>query len=442
MTEARLEQRPWLRAGLATVVIADLVSLHFFLDQARAAAAMAGLPSISFTEVVSYPPVSGAIVAVGVMSSAAFAMRPGRLWPGGVSLAALGLLATAHAQLYGSPWRHLYYSGLCLLGWLLGLGSARWRGAAGEESYARMGAIALLGAAYFNAGISKMAFSGLDWLSGLPIQAVIVTQDGLVADSSLTWLRSWIVETPAAAALLSILTVVFELAGPSMIIGQRVRRFVASGLVTMHSTIYLLTPILYWEAIVLLVLLGFSGDGRAGARMAPEETRFLSGRAFGATAALLATFAVVAIGHQTLRHLSSLEEKKDRALQEPSGGRGDLPATAPGTSAPPLPEPRRVGPFVAGQSLTPSWVVEDLIVTDDAIVVAVRGQAGRARFELTCRATHHSPFDLGTMRILYSQHVPFQALEAAGWELRRQVEQATRGSDACAALAAWRRASP
>ena len=80
-----------------------------------------------------------------------------------------------------------------------GLELGRHRGAATDESLARIGSIALLGAAYLNAGISKLAFGGIDWLSGLPIQAVVVGQDGLVADSILSSYRTWVAETPAAA---------------------------------------------------------------------------------------------------------------------------------------------------------------------------------------------------------------------------------------------------
>ncbi len=89
---------------------------------------------------------------------------------------------------------------------------------------------------------------------GLPIQAVVVGQDSLVADSILSSYRTWVAETPAAASLFAIATVGFELAGPLMIAGRKTRLCVALGLLAMHANIYVLTRILYWESMVLLGL--------------------------------------------------------------------------------------------------------------------------------------------------------------------------------------------
>src|SRR2546429_612054 len=80
----------------------------------------------------------------------AFARGAGRLVAGLVPFIALMLLSSVHARLFGSPWRHLYYSGLCLFGWLMGLMVSRVGGRPSDESYARIGSLALLGAAYLN----------------------------------------------------------------------------------------------------------------------------------------------------------------------------------------------------------------------------------------------------------------------------------------------------
>src|SRR5262249_49937698 len=165
-------------------------------------------------------------------------------------------LSSVHARLFGSPFRHLYYSGLCLSGWLTGLMVSRAGGSPSDESYARIGSVALLGAAYLNAGISKVAFGGFEWAGGAPIQAVIVAQDGLVPDGLVSAYRSWVVMSPAVVGLFSLSTMIFELAGPLMILGGRTRAIVALGLLSMHLNIYVLTHILYWESMVLLVLLG------------------------------------------------------------------------------------------------------------------------------------------------------------------------------------------
>jgi uncharacterized membrane protein YphA (DoxX/SURF4 family) len=172
-------------------------------------------------------------------------------------LGVLTVLSTAHTQLSGSPFRHLFFSGLCLAGWLVGLGVQRQRGAPEDESLARVGSIALLGAAYLSSGLSKLVYGGNEWLSGLPLQAAILGQQGLVPDGWASVGRSWVVATPAATSFLSFTTVGLELAGPLMLVGPRLRRSVALGLSAMHLNIYVLTAhILYWESIVLLIVFG------------------------------------------------------------------------------------------------------------------------------------------------------------------------------------------
>src|SRR4029450_6099426 len=125
---------------------------------------------------------------------------------------------------FGSPWRHLFFSGLCLLGWLLGLVVSRQQGAPTDESWARAGSVALLGAAYLNSGISKIVFGGFKWISGLPVQVAIIGQDGMVPDGVVGWYRSWAVSTPEVACAFSVGTLAFELSGPLMLVGPRTRR--------------------------------------------------------------------------------------------------------------------------------------------------------------------------------------------------------------------------
>ena len=100
---------------------------------------------------------------------------------------------------------------------------------------------------------------------------------------------------------------------------------------------------------------------------------------------------------------------------------------------------RQIGPFAVGHTLADAWLVESLAITSDGFVVALSGQHGRARFEVTCaRSEHRSPFDLGPAHIFYSRHVEFRVLEAAGWALQRQVRDAAEGHDICDALTDWR----
>lgn len=439
MSAADAEQRPVLRAGLAAVVAADLISFHFVVREARAAALERGM-ALGAVEALSQPLIVSAVVVAGVVAIVVFAAAPGRRRAGLVSLAALVFLSTVHSQLFGSPWRHLFYSGLGLAGWLVGLSLSRRTGERTDESFARVGSIALLGAAYFNAGVSKIAFGGLDWISGLPVQAAIVAQDGLVADSVVSAYRYWVVTTPAVAALFSILTVGFELAGPLMLIGRRVGVFVVLGLVAMHLNLYVLTPILYWQSMVLLPLFGLSPDSRDSPYTRPSlAPAFLQGGAFVFAAVLLGVGALGAIGHQASRFADA------RRVRPPATAALEVPPVAP--PAPTGDQPaapvalRNVGPFAVGQNVADSWSIDALVIDDEAVILELAGRPGRVRFELTCRSQFRSPFDLDRAHILYSQHAEFSALEAAGWALRRQLEAAAQGSDVCDRLAEWRAAA-
>jgi hypothetical protein len=314
-----------------------------------------------------------------------------------------------------------------LLGWLLGLAFARARGAATDESFARVGSIALLGAAYFNAGISKVAFSGIDWLSGLPIQAVVVGQDGLVADSIVTSYRTWVADTPAAASLFAIATVAFELAGPLMLAGRTTRRCVALGLLGMHTNILVLTRILYWESMVFLVLFGFSSDLPQTAAVATSSER-PDDRRYTLAVAALALCAFLAVAHQSHRY-AQMQTAKTHA---PSGVAMAGTAAAPAVT-------REVGPFVVGATLSEGWSVETLDVTPDGFTLGVSGSPGRVKFEVTCAASEHrSPFDLGAAHIFHSNDLDPRDLKAVGSAVQEQIRNAADRRDICDEVARWR----
>jgi hypothetical protein len=434
--------RSWLallRGILALIVVVDLVSFFFFVGGAHDAAVVKGVAFGGLTDLLSHPIARALVVVVGVAGAVGFGLRPGRIWAGATALAALTLLSTVHAQLFGSPWRHLYYSGVCLAGWLLGLAFSRFRGARDDESFARTGAIALLGSAYFNAGLSKFIYGGVEWLSGAPIQAIIVGQDGLVGEGIGHAYRAVVVDTPALASFFSIATVAFELAAPLMLVGGRTRLVVALGLFAMHTNIYLLTPILYWESMVFLLLFGLSPD-EPDSQTTADRAMPIRTPLFAGLAALLSVWAVLAVAHQASRY-----SVRQQALAAASTAwvRADPPTALPTPVAPPTPQPlQRVGPFVLGQTLASVWSVDSLRITDGGFIAGLSGKPGRASFEITCAASEHrSPFDLGTAHIFYSSDLAFAELEEAGVAVRAQVLAAVEGADVCETIAAWRQAA-
>jgi len=461
---APFHRLPFLRKCLTAVVIVDLLSFVFFVADARSAALAASRAITPFVELASKPVVAWLVAAIGVIAAAAFGSRPGRLWEGAVALGALALLSSVHAQLFGSPWRHLYFSGLCLAGWLLGLLVSRRQGAPTDESYARVGSIALLGAAYLNGGISKLAYGGVEWMSGLPIRAIVVAQDGLVRDSILSPYRSWVVMTPVVAGLFSVVTMGLELAGPLMLVGRRTRLLVALGLVAMHANIFLLTHILFWEAMVLLLLFGFSSDEQSLPLASGSRASILSDqRRFAGVAAFLTLCACLAIAHQSRRYARS--QQLLALMPAPPGARPGSPPVAipaPPTSPftptePPTPTPpftptvvptrtptptpvvfRKMGPFSVGQRLASGWSVAALDLSDDGFIVTLSTKRGRARFEVTCAASKgRGPFDLDKAHIFYWKDMSYSQLKSGGWAVRGQLQRATAGRGICDTVESW-----
>jgi hypothetical protein len=422
VSETDRDRAPLLRIVIAAVVAIDLLSLVQFVRVARAGATAGPLVGL-----LSETPVAAAIAAVGVAAAISFARGRGCTACGATALVALTLLSSVHARLFGSPWRHLYYSGLCLAGWVVGLVVARRPGASANESYARTGALALLGAAYLNAGISKLVFGGADWATNLPIQATIIGQDGLVPGGIVAAYRLLVVQTPPLAAAFSVLTVAFELAGPFMLVGRRTRWLVAGGLFGMHVNILLLTgEILYWEAMLFLAVFAVvPDDGEVTA--ATPMGRPLGGMLFVPAVVLLVLASALGIRHQAGRFRQRYHQT------------ADVPAPPP--PAAPLPPLRQIGPFVVGAALVDDWSIDRLTIDERGFTVALRGGAGNARFEVTCATSGYtSPFDLGAAHIFYPNDVAFDSLEGAGKALRETVRRAAGDVDVCDAIAGWRAA--
>jgi hypothetical protein len=314
-----------------------------------------------------------------------------------------------------------------LTGWLIGLAARRQQGAPADESWARIGCTALLGATYFNSGISKIVYGGLTWVSGLPVQYAIVAQSGMVTGDLASSYRSWVVATPVAASIMSTATVAFELAGPLMLVGRRVRLGVALGLVGMHMNIYFLTThILYWESMVLLLAVALSSDP-AVPESPPRTTGFLAdGRRYYVAVAALAVCASFAIAHQAVRYGRRVTDEQ-------------MPPARP--LAPTVAVLRQVGPFTVGETVAQAWSIESLQLRESGLLLTLSGEPGRVRFELTCSSALSSPFDVGDAHILYWQDMEFQKLEAAGRALQEELRNATGGREVCERLRSWRTAA-
>jgi hypothetical protein len=393
------------RIALSIVLAIDLPLLAYFLGEARARAAS---PS-HIASAIAIAPVRWGIAAIGIAAVLAFARRAGRIRPGLVALIALGILSHAHAALFGSPWRHLYVSGLCLLGWLVGLAYDRK-----NEIYARTGAIALLGASYFSAGASKLVYGGLGWISGLTLRHTMLGQDGLVGDGILAGLRHAVVAHPWAGALLACATIAFELGGALFLVGPRTRALVASGLIAMHLSIFLLTGIAYVESVLLLAVFGFP---LAAPEHDAQPDKAVSWRATLAIGGPLLLACAIGMAFQGARSRDLMNAPLPRAQ------------TAPAMQS--------LGPFHVGDRIE-GFDIESLSVAPDSAVLSLRRGARELAFDLTCSGAHgRGPYDDGALHVYYRPtSLPRTELDAVGNTVRQRIHAAAQGHP-CPALHDW-----
>jgi hypothetical protein len=208
--------------------------------------------------------------AVAVISAWLFA-RKGPVW-GWTCLISAAIVIQPLQQ------RFLFFSGTALLGWLCGFALTR------DEHQAEHGAVGALAAAYFGSLLSKLLDAGGAW----GLQAALAGQhvwgrptDGLVA---------LILSHPPLASALGIFTLAAEGSAIFMPFSRRGRALSGALLLTFHAGVWLLTPIFFPQAMILLAALSF--------RRIPDATvptpRLLKG---AAAAAAVVAAAWLAPGH-------------------------------------------------------------------------------------------------------------------------------------------------
>lgn len=409
-----------LRRALAAVVALDAATFYWLIAEARSDAMVQHVAVPGIVATLAAPLVVGAVSAIGCVAAVAFGRRQGELGAGAVALIALALLSSLHAQLFGSPWRHMFFSGVCLAGWVVGLVRARVAGWPEDESFARVGAVALLSAAYFNAGVSKLVFGGVDWLSGVPIQMIVVGQDGLANDTLLGAYRSWVATSPHAAQLFCVLTVVLEACAPAMLFSKVASRMIAVGLIAMHGNIYLLTHIPYVQSIYLLACFGLF--------VVPDDEtpiRALGGR-FGGAAAVFSGLALLAMMHQGARF--SAGHRWHPGM--PKVQEAVRPEADPGR--------REIGPFHLGEEAAVGWTIRHLDVLDDGLLVVAEDGTGRVDLQINCAETQKtSPYDIGPLHVFYGSGAPDREVERVASAVRTRLVAAVKDGDPCAVVQGW-----
>ncbi len=181
------------------------------------------------------------IAVVTLLSAFQFA-RTKLLLYGAIALVATGVLVGSEAR----PERFLFFSGACLAGWLLGL-------ALDGEPLAIAGASGTLAATYLGAFLEKIATR--DWSGG--VRAVIAAQH-VWGHSRLTdAITSFVLQNDAAGRALGMFTLMAQGSALLLPFSDRGRKISATLLLLFHGGVWLLTPIFFPQAMLLVAAFGF-----------------------------------------------------------------------------------------------------------------------------------------------------------------------------------------
>jgi hypothetical protein len=279
-----------LRGTLALLGLAELVALVVALQGLSPSVGASPVAPGWLLALGQTPWLTGAVALVGGAALVLFGLGRARLVSGAVALAALGTLVEAHAALLGGPMRVFFHTGAALFGWCVGALCT------GEEdtrdAFGRAGATGAIAATYVGAAASKW-LAGLDtWLAPGPLQAVVLSQHRVGGGGALDAYARWVGGSPKVALGLAALTLVIQSGAFLLLFGRRLRAVWAALLLAFHLNVWLLTGILFPQAMVLLGVLGAPRRPLATeTEPLPAPTRVLAA-AMGMAVALLASAAL------------------------------------------------------------------------------------------------------------------------------------------------------
>jgi hypothetical protein len=188
--------------------------------------------------------------APALLSLVLFARRPAQSLWGWISLISVGVLVESMSD---GPMRFLFFSGTALLGWLFGLACARWQRVDDAEALAESGALATLAAAYLGALLDKLATPG--WTDGL--RPILASQHVWGHARALDAITAFILAHEGVARALAIFTLVAQASAVLLPFSGRGKTLSAILLLAFHGGIWLLTPIAFPQAMILVGAFGF-----------------------------------------------------------------------------------------------------------------------------------------------------------------------------------------
>jgi hypothetical protein len=263
MIEGARTLRFW-RRSLACVLLFDAVSyVARTVPNARehadwtAAAGWVGAMAGSWL-------VTGALGAVAVLATLAFARARDPLLPGLLALAAARVQHEMLSATLGVFQQNYYQAGGALAGWVAGRAFVRaWNrldrtsiGDRDAERIAAYGAIGMLAATWVNAGVSKLRETGLAWATGNSLSLMLLPH---LRPGHAAWREAmvlYVVGHHGLAVALQVATLATEI-GAVFLLGRGWLRVAAGvGLLALHAGIYALSGIYFVEAAALAALFG------------------------------------------------------------------------------------------------------------------------------------------------------------------------------------------
>lgn len=423
--------RAW-RLGIAFIVAFDAIqlALRTHLRGSLAVSALPVWPALRWIALSA--PSLAALAIVGVAGAVTFARGRRQLLGGFVALAAIRLLLEAFGALDGVYDETSYHAGAALAGWLGGRLYARALGepddSAEADGMAALGAAAMFGATYLNAGISKVHDSGLSWADGDTIRLLIASHQPVGG----TWsdaIRGFVAASPGVARAMSAGTLVVQ-CGAFLFPWTRWTRAGWGALfVAFHLGIHLVSGIFFIQAVFLACLFalpwplllgrGAPVAGAAEAPLPPAQTR----RVLLVAAAVVAALAALVIA--PLRPRAHPIE-----VLHPPGGTSSRACAV-------------FGPLAKGMELADGWTVAALVVEQDRLVLTLSRAGQELVFDVHHRGdAPRGPFDTAGLHVHYRQtDLPLEAFRAVGDDVARRLVEAAHGADLASAFDGWLRAA-
>lgn len=372
------------------------------------------------------------VCATTIAALAVFVRKPGRVLAAVVALIAMGCLVETNGLVFQDYNRNFFLPGAMLMAWILGLLFARllgYKSPRQAELFGALGATAMIGAVYFNAGLSKIVFSQGElgvWINPAVIRLTCIMEN---APQSSGQLWRWVAESPTIAADLAVATVLMELGGIFYAFGVRLRMFAAACCLGVHIGFLVLLHIIFTENVLLIIAFGFPWMRWFGGAVPAEheDVEAVPLRRAHTVAVvvltLLITIWVIPGGLAT-----TIGGKAGR----PTAAVAGLDATR-ATGA--------FGPLALEASVGDGWVVHEIAVEQDhAAVILARGEVDRVKLLVggPDGPLLSGPFHSWPVSLVYREAtVPFDDFDAAARDVARRLKEAGGQDDFAAAFKGW-----